>query len=72
MIHCPHCGSELSEATKRAAMHEICARGTAARRVTVPGPGRHPIPTLCPKCGAGCASAVEARRHCQKRRVPKA
>jgi hypothetical protein len=29
-----------------------------------PGAGRKPVVRFCPKCGAECPSAVEARAHC--------
>ena len=40
------------------------ARRVAAKRKTHAG-GRPPIERPCPRCGAACPSAREARSHCQ-------
>jgi hypothetical protein len=35
---------------------------------TTHAPGREPIPTRCPKCGAKCLSVRAAGEHCRKPR----
>jgi hypothetical protein len=54
------CGHELLESEILSA----AARISVSRRETFgAGSGRKPVPTPCPRCGAECPSAREARLH---------
>jgi hypothetical protein len=62
-MKCPKCSRTLSPEEIKSLWASYCA----AQRTTH-APGREPIPTRCPKCGAKCPSVRAAGEHCRKPR----
>lgn len=62
-MNCPNCHQPIKDAVVLSAAASIV--GARAK-----SPGRPKKKTPCPRCGAKCPSAVEARKHCVGRPKP--